>query len=307
MATAAAAALAALALGCSDDAGCSYNGVCDGGACACRPQWRGPHCASLHLLPTSVAAGLHGAHEPAIPADPAHPIGAQPLRGYWGSSVLRGDDGQWHMWSAEMVNGCGIWAWCSNSQVVHAVASTPTGAYTRKGVAQKVWAHEPTVARAPTGEYVMMFTSSPWGPNGQPPVNATHFQPCDCTSLDSTKKCGWSDLTDGVPGVTPPPIGYLSRGMPTFMSYAKEPEGPWSEPMSIPIRGLGGKCAALLSLSHTPGKEAVSTDANFAFTIRKDGSLWGVGREAMYLATDWKDNTTYTFYTNTTGVMGEDP
>eukprot|EP00662_Eupelagonemidae_sp_cell21_P032901 gene32901-43436_t len=57
--------------------------------------------------------------------------------------------------------------------------------------------------------------------------------------------------------------------------------------MSIPIRGLG--------------------DANFAFTIRKDGSLWGVGREAMYIATDWKDNTTYTHYQNTTGVMGEDP
>ena len=48
------------------------------------------------------------------------------------------------------------------------------------------------------------------------------------------------------------------------------------------------------------------TDANFAFTIRKDGSLWGVGREAMYLAPDWKDNAPYTFYTNTTGVMGED-
>ena len=107
-------------------------------------------------------------------------------------------------------------------------------------------AHEPTVARAPTGEYVMMFTSAPWGPNGQPPVNATHFKPCDCTSLDTTKQCGWSDLTDGVPGVTPPPIGYLSRGMPTFMSYAKTPAGPWSPPMSIPIRGLG--------------------DANFAFS-----------------------------------------
>lgn len=287
MATVTALALA-LVLGCSDDAGCSYNGIChNNGTCTCRPQWRGPHCASLNLLPTSVTAGLHGANEPAIPADPAHPIGAQPLRGYWGSSVLRGDDGQWHMWSAEMVSGCGIWAWCSNSQIVHAVSPTPTGAYSRADVAQKIWSHEPTVARAPTGEFVMMFTSSPWGPNGQPPVNATHFQPCDCTSLDSTKKCGWSDLTDGIPGVTPPPIGYLSRGMPTFMSYAKNPAGPWSEPMSIPIRGLG--------------------DANFAFTIRKDGSLWGVGREAVYLASNWKDNTTYEFHTNTTGVMGEDP
>lgn len=32
-----------------------------------------------------------------------------------------------------------------------------------------------------------------------------------------------------------------------------------------------------------------------------------MGREAVYMATDWKDNTTYTYYANTTGVVGEDP
>ena len=32
-----------------------------------------------------------------------------------------------------------------------------------------------------------------------------------------------------------------------------------------------------------------------------------MGREAVYVATDWKDNTTYTYYQNTTGVVGEDP
>ena len=268
---------------CIDDAGCSYNGWCSTstGECECKPQWTGPHCASLNLLPTSRAAGLHGENEPAVPSDPSHPVSAQPQRSYWGSSVLRGDDGKWHMWSAEMTNGCkfrplchrtvrqchpvvqtawhifrhtgGIWAWCSNSQIVHAVASTPAGTYVRKEVVQTVWAHEPTVARAPTGEFVMMFTSAAWGPNGQPPVNATHFAPCNCTTLASTKLCGWSDLTGPVPGVTPAPIGYLSRGMPTFMSYAETPNGPWSPPMSIPIRGLG--------------------DANFAFTIKQDGSL----------------------------------
>ena len=65
--------------------------------------------------------------------------------------------------------------------------------------------------------------------------------------------------------------------------------------------------SSLVAFSQSLEKKLLCTDANFAFTIRKDGSLWGVGREAMYEATDWKDNTTYTFYTNTTGVMGEDP
>jgi hypothetical protein len=177
--------------------------------------------------------------------------------------------------------------WCSNSQIVHAVSATPTGAFKRKDVVFPPWSHEPTVARAPTGEYVMFFTSAPWGPNGQPPVNATHYHPCDCSTLASTKECGWSDLIDGKPGVTPPPIGYLVRGMPTFMSWSTDPTGPWSPPMSIPIRGLG--------------------DANFAFQIRADGSLWGMGREAVYTAVHWKDNSTYRHYENTTGVIGEDP
>lgn len=273
------------AAGCISAADCSYNGNCTRtGSCTCRPQWTGPHCASLNLLPTSRSAGLHGANEPKIPANPAQ---AQPEHSYWGSSALRGDDGKYHMWSAEMTQGCGIWAWCSNSQVIHAVSSSPTGAFTRKSVAFQTWSHEPTVSRAPSGEYVMMFTSAVWGPNGQPPVNATNYHPCNCSSLAETKKCGWSDLVNGMPGVTPPPIGYLTRGMPTFMSYASQPEGPWSEPMSIDIRGLG--------------------DANLAFTIRADGSLWGMGREAMYRAAHWKDNSSYVHFTNTTGVIGEDP
>ena len=29
----------------------------------------------------------------------------------WGGSVLRGDDGTYHMWAAEMVNHCGIVVW----------------------------------------------------------------------------------------------------------------------------------------------------------------------------------------------------
>jgi hypothetical protein len=96
------------AAGCISAADCSYNGNCTRtGSCTCRPQWTGPHCASLNLLPTSRSAGLHGANEPKIPANPAQ---AQPEHSYWGSSVLRGDDGKYHMWSAEMTQGCGIWA-----------------------------------------------------------------------------------------------------------------------------------------------------------------------------------------------------
>jgi hypothetical protein len=38
---------------CADAAGCNYNGACDAasGACRCEPQWKGPRCNQLNLLP----------------------------------------------------------------------------------------------------------------------------------------------------------------------------------------------------------------------------------------------------------------
>eukprot|EP01043_Picozoa_sp_COSAG02_P046088 COSAG02_NODE_4280_length_5552_cov_6.509628_8_plen_63_part_00 len=49
-----------------------------------------------------------------------------------------------------MTNGVGIKAWITNSQVVHAVADSPTAPFqfTRKEIVAPVFAHEPTVSRA---------------------------------------------------------------------------------------------------------------------------------------------------------------
>jgi hypothetical protein len=39
--------------GALDDSGCSYNGEAQpDGSCVCLPQWKGPHCAQLNLMPT---------------------------------------------------------------------------------------------------------------------------------------------------------------------------------------------------------------------------------------------------------------
>ena len=64
------------------------------------------------------------------------------------------------MWAAEMTESTGIKAWITNSQIVHAVAEfdTPTH-FERREVVMPVFAHEPTVSRAPTGEWVMYFTT----------------------------------------------------------------------------------------------------------------------------------------------------
>jgi hypothetical protein len=61
-----------------------------------------------------------------------------------------------------MTDGVGIKAWITNSQVVHAVADSPTTSpyrFMRKEVVAPVFAHEPTVSRAPTGEWVMFVSA----------------------------------------------------------------------------------------------------------------------------------------------------
>ena len=56
-------------------------------------------------------------------------------------------DGSWHLFVANMANGCGMEHWTSNSFVTHAVSSAPAGPYRRQGVALPVFAHNPQVVR----------------------------------------------------------------------------------------------------------------------------------------------------------------
>ena len=63
------------------------------------------------------------------------------------------------MWASEITRHCGIHRWISNSIVVHAVSEgPPEWNFERKEEVFPLFSHEPIVARAPTGEYVMYFT-----------------------------------------------------------------------------------------------------------------------------------------------------
>jgi hypothetical protein len=70
----------------------------------------------------------------------------------WGAPVVWDDATQlWHGWASEMVAGCGINAWETNSQIVHIVAPSPTGPFERRDVVWPTFAHEPSVTVAPNG------------------------------------------------------------------------------------------------------------------------------------------------------------
>jgi hypothetical protein len=251
---------------CADEADCSYNGICgDGGTCKCHPQWMGKHCAQLHLVATDKSAGLQS-------SDTHGRVSS------WGGSVVQGDDGVYHMWAAEMTNNTGILVWMSNSRIRHAVSRRGAfGPFEPADIAFGLWGHEPTVARAPTGEYVLFWTAH-FG--GQVPCSGI---PCGDgdngnSVMDPKKHClNIHDCTE-------------PTNLDSFMSYAKDPAGPWSEPVLVPKGDFG------------------SGDTNLAPIIKEDGSLFGLGRPGwVWRATDWRNMSSYVVEKVGETVLGEDP
>lgn len=136
------------ATACGSDANCAYNGRCVASACVCSPQWTGPRCEQLRLLPASPRAGFRSPHRPNSPlsswggsvlydaTDGLHTSLAAHLN--CSSTSLKCSNasrntleftGLYHMFAAEMINQCGIDYWEPNSRVVHATAAAAEGPY----------------------------------------------------------------------------------------------------------------------------------------------------------------------------------
>ena len=286
---------------CTTDAECSYNGVCSAGACVCFPQWGGAHCAALRLVPTRRDAGLQLANASAAWA---HGVSS------WGGQVLHdggaNSDGKYHMFAATFTAGCSVWGWLSNSIVTHATADAPEGPYRAADCAMHTCApeaHEPSVARDPmSGDWVMWFTSSKAGPGGAPLPGGWRGGSCDCTSeaaLNAT--CGIECPANcSANCATGCQAGHWDRaaGMPTWMSHAPGPGGPWSKPVLIKTP----EC--------DDGVDPLCLDSNFAalgnVPLGVGGAVLALGRQARYEASDWRNASTYR-YENADGLMGEDP
>ena len=135
--------------------------------------------------------------------------------------------GLWHMYSAEMVNGCGIDHWVPNSQVVHAVATSFAGPYEKKGVVVLPFAHEPNAVRGPNGEWAIFFTM-------RHPIGRLY----NCTAAAAATGGGdGGDALPPLPSLSPPPPtpppSPPPPSMNTYMVHSKHPDGPWTEPLMV--------------------------------------------------------------------------
>ena len=225
---------ARLRVPCASDFDCSYNGACGaGGACVCDVGWRGLRCGELALGAVDAAApGLREANAS---------TGANVST--WGAPMLLdGATGTWHAWASEMVNGCGLNTWRSNSQVVHFEAGDPSGPWARREVTQPVFAHEPDVVRGPAGEWVMVWSAWPLP-----------------DAADRCANCSAGATAPGGPrgGCGP----HYMHGFKQMMAVAPGPNGPW-DAFEVPQLSAGW-------------------DWNFALAIRADGSAEGLIRAGM--------------------------
>lgn len=159
----------------------------------------------LQLLSDSVAEPILELLPAAAPA--AQAIWTNSSLNTWGGSVVQDDDGRYHIYASAMTGGCTLDQWATNSMVIHGVADSPTGPFTRaagaSGTAIPLWAHNPEVVRAPDGTFLLFSISA---------LNAT--RPCTCPQ--------------------PVPPGFCPRPKLdpwielTQLHYASSADGPWT-------------------------------------------------------------------------------
>ena len=271
--------------GCASAADCGYNGACTGGACRCEPPWTGPECQVLRLKDVAPGSGLR-----------------EDATSTWGGSVLYGDDGRLYMYAAEMVAHCGIQAWTRNSRVIVASADNASAPFRFEKELFGVFSHEPAATRAPSGDFVIYFTTTTLGCGSYGKCVPDSI----CAGLGNSTTCNpggptcWTQCTDGSTPHTchdnATEASPLTR-FPTYMAWSKHPLGPFSTPVMV------------FNGSDQGGPQAPATgDTNFAGVIFDDGSLVGMWRgdrksfsvkpnvvqyEYSVTASDWRNPASY--------------
>jgi hypothetical protein len=144
--------------------------------------------------------------------------------------MVRADDSLWHSFVGEMTQHCGLSAFLTNDQIVHAVSKTPLGPWIRQGPLHPfgVSAECPHAIRGPGGEYLVFHTG--------------------CGNLsnpNSIRKPERHDCANGTTGPTDEQqqlqrrrrvatCGHTAERTSVFVS--RSPAGPWEQHL-LELRG----------------------------------------------------------------------
>jgi hypothetical protein len=132
---------------CVRDEDCSLNGVCGvSSVCKCDPQWGGPDCGELRLLPAPRDGGLQS-----------------PKLNYWGGNPFF-TQGSYHVFATEITKGCQIGDFLTNSHVVHATSATPLGPYSVNSTWLEPFAHTPRAWPGPNNSLLLAYVGRQFVP-----------------------------------------------------------------------------------------------------------------------------------------------
>ena len=210
---------------CVTSSDCSLNGDCVAGACVCDPWWSGSAaCDVLALLPAERDEGYRN---------------ASGVTSWGGMSVRDNSTGAWHLFAAEMVGRCGLGTWKTNSRVVRGVGAAPGGPFSIVQEVAAPFAHNPKVAQAPDGTWVLYSIGS----------GLWNTTPASCGAPGSGAARG------AAPGDYPGPGrdgcgggAGENGGCGVSIGWAPSPEGPWA---FAPLLVEDQARSALLDCAHT--------------------------------------------------------
>ena len=145
----------------------------------------------------------------------------------WGGSVIGPlADGRYHLYAAAFTEGCGLTAWETNSEVIHAVSATPLGPFAFSDVAIPPYAHNPQ-AVVHTDGTILIYTIG-MQPEGKP---------------RSCKAAGGGGGGGGDGARTGGDPGAGAHGAELIeLHYSASPYGPWTQ-LIVPgasYNGVGG-------------------------------------------------------------------
>ena len=178
----------------------------------------------------------------------------------WGGNLIF-DGSNYHMFVAEMINGCGLQQWRTNSQISHATSPTVLGPYTYRDQMLAPWGHNPHAVQYTVGG-TTMYAIFHIGTGTGRPVNcsaaATDLEGGDAlgaaTAVGAPTAPGLVHTSPSLNGPwtpvkTPPPTcdnpaPFVTRnGTFALLCHSRElytapgPEGPWTHKATVPTTG----------------------------------------------------------------------
>ena len=221
---------------CADAMDCSLNGDCVGGRCVCDTAWNArADCSALNFAPTPKGGGYRNGTQAS-----------------WGGYPLRDDaTGTWHLFHAQMLHGCPLGSWTTNSVVARSTAPALAGPYAFREVVVGPFAHNPTIRRAPDGTYVLFYIGG-WPTKAntcrkqhEAAKADTRVQPAASPTAAPTglNECGADTHHPDrppFPGPTGdccgPPAEGLNAGCGLRMAWSDSLLGPWATaPLNITV------------------------------------------------------------------------